>query len=219
MEPMGEWYTAPMTQPAFQSLAMPGAQVLFAPGLVPVEDRSRLLSELRAQAQWKQDYLRIQGQEIALPRLTAWHGDPGTAYGYSGVANIASPWTPALEEMRCLLGAHVDVIFNSVLLNFYRDGKDSVSWHADDEPELGTEPVIASISLGASRKFSFKHRTDKALRLDLTLSDGDVLLMRGDTQRNWLHQVPKTTKPIGERMNLTFRVVRPRRAGFSPKWG
>lgn len=197
---------------------MTDADVLYFPGLIGEDDRARLFKDLRDEAAWKQDRLRIQGHEVDLPRLTAWHGDPGTAYGYSGIENQASPWTPRMQELLCLLSRHVDASFNSVLLNLYRNGKDSVSWHADDERELGVNPIIASVSLGASRKFSFKHRTDKNKRCDLVLGDGDLLVMRGQTQVHWLHQVPKTSRPVGERMNLTFRMVRRPRPGFVPGW-
>lgn len=191
----------------FQKLSMPGADVWFAPALVPLNERARLFSQLRRQAAWKQQHITLAGRSIALPRLTAWHGDPGTAYAYSGIRNEPDPWISPLTDVRELLNFYVGTLFNSVLINLYRNGRDSVSWHADDEVELGVAPVIASVSLGASRKFSFKHRLDRSLRHDMMLEDGDVLVMRGNTQQTWLHQIPKTTLAVGERINLTFRSV------------
>lgn len=191
----------------FHSVPLPGADVWFAPGWVPMKERPRLFAEIMEQARWKQDHLTIQGQSIALPRLTAWHGEPGAAYGYSGINNEPAPWIAPLSELREELIAGLGAAFNSVLINLYRSGADSVSWHADNEAELGSEPVIASLSLGAPRKFSFKHRFDRSLRHDLTLSDGDLLVMKGSTQASWLHQVPKTKAVVGPRINLTFRMV------------
>lgn len=162
------------------------------------------LSALRKEMDWKQQSIRIKGQSIDLPRLTAWHGT--RAYRYSGIVNTPSPWTPTLDMLRLRLEQELGHTFNSALGNLYRTGKDSVGWHADDEPELGPQPVIASLSLGARRKFSFKPRLGGE-RVDYWLDHGDLLVMRGNTQRDWLHQVPKTQQPVGERLNLTFRKV------------
>ena len=140
-------------------------------------------------------------------RLTAWYGDEGAAYTYSGLKNTPVPWTGPILEVKRAVEPHCGVTFNSVLLNRYRSGQDSVSWHADDEPEFGKDPVIASVSFGETRAFQLKHKKRKELRASVELTHGSLLLMRGGTQENWLHQVPKTRRPVRERLNLTFRVV------------
>jgi alkylated DNA repair dioxygenase AlkB len=150
------------------------------------------------------------GREVTAPRLTAWFGDPHASYVYSGVRHDPVPWTPTLADLRARVERATEHAFNSVLLNFYRDGEDSVSWHSDDEPELGAQPVIASLSLGATRVFQLKHkrRADLA-RVDIELSHGSLLLMSGNCQSHWKHQIPKRrgrTRP-GPRINLTFRRV------------
>lgn len=160
--------------------------------------------------EWQERIIRIYGQDIPLPRRTAWYGDPESEYVYSGIKNKPLPWTDALSEVRAVVQEHCGVTFNSVLINRYRSGKDSVAWHADDEPELGFQPVIASVSLGATRTFRFKHKRQADLKASVALTHGSLLVMRGQTQANWLHSIPKTTKPVGERINLTFRVVRSR---------
>ena len=169
-------------------------------------DADTLFQQAQDTCAWRQEHITIQGQRIALPRMTAWHGDKG--YRYSGIANTPQPWTPVLQDIRERLGRETGVSFNSVLCNWYRTGRDSVAWHSDDEVELGTNPVIASISLGATRTFSLKRRDGAGARLDQPLAHGDLLVMRGSTQRDYLHQVPKTTKPVGDRINLTFRLIR-----------
>lgn len=184
-------------------VAMEQADVDLVRGWIPTAEAQALFDGLTREAGWKQDYIRIQGQTIALPRLTAWHGTRG--YRYSGIENLPQPWTPLLDGLRVRLAQELKTNFNSVLCNQYRDGRDSVSWHADDERELGPTPVIASISLGASRKFSFKRRD--GTRIDLMLENGDLLVMRGITQQHWLHQVPKSARVDGPRINLTFRTV------------
>lgn len=169
------------------------------------DNADRLLLEVKAQAAWKQDHIVIQGNTIALPRLTAWHGDRG--YRYSGIQNTPAAWTPALLELRDRLEKETGASFNSVLCNLYRTGQDSVAWHADDERELGPEPTIASVSLGATRKFSLKRKDGTGSRLDIALQHGDLLIMKGDTQKHWVHQLPKTKTVNTERINLTFRQI------------
>jgi alkylated DNA repair dioxygenase AlkB len=156
---------------------------------------------------WRQDVFKMYGKEMPFPRLTAWCGDDGTAYTYSGLGNIPGPWTPPILEVKRAVELPCGVTFNSVLLNRYRGGQDSVSWHADDEPEFGKNPVIASVSFGGTRLFQLKHRKRKELKASIDLTHGSLLIMRGGTQENWLHQVPKTKRPVQERVNLTFRVV------------
>ena len=159
-----------------------------------------------ASVEWEQPTIRIYGRTHNVPRLVAWFGTD--AYSYSGVRHRAAAmpeWVAAAKgEIEALTGA----TFNSVLLNYYRDGRDSVAWHADDEPELGTEPTIASWTIGASRTFAVKARNAEGPRWNVPLGDGDLLIMSGRSQLDYLHSVPKTTRPIGPRLNLTFRKVR-----------
>ncbi len=161
---------------------------------------------------WRQDRIRIHGRELPVPRLNVWYGDAGRAYSYSGIELEAHPWTPALLEIkRSVECAVAGWSSNSVLVNLYRDGRDSVAWHADDEPELGIEPVIASVSLGATRRFHMRHRERPDARLNVELVHGSLLVMRGPTQHHYTHQVPKTARLTGPRVNLTFRRVVDRR--------
>ncbi len=149
------------------------------------------------------------GRPVRVPRLVAWHGDPVAVYTYSGTEHRPLPWTPVLVRVRRRVEALTGHEFNAVLLNLYRDGRDGMGWHSDDEPELGPEPVVASASFGATRRFCLRHRRRRESRLDLPLGHGSLLLMHGATQRHWLHAVPKTRAPVGPRVNLTFRTVRP----------
>ena len=144
------------------------------------------------------------GRRVPIPRLTAWHGAAG--YVYSGIAMTPAPWNPPLLELKAVAEACAGQAFNSVLLNLYRDGRDSVSWHADNEPGLGRDPVIASVSLGATRRFQMKHRRRAGARRARPAA-GSCLVMAGATQHHWLHQVPKTSRPVGPRINLTFRAM------------
>jgi alkylated DNA repair dioxygenase AlkB len=166
-----------------------------------------LIRELRHGIDWRQEEVVVFGRRHLVPRLVAWHGDPGARYTYSGTPHEPLPWTLALERIRERVHELASCEFNAVLLNLYRDGRDGMGWHADDEVELGPDPVIASVSLGAVRRFCLRHRRRKGLRMDLSLPHGSLLLMAGTTQRHWVHAVPKTTLPVGERINLTFRRV------------
>ena len=189
-------------------LELPDAEITFHPAYFPTAVADRLFAELRDTTAWRQDSIRLYGRAVNLPRLTAWHGDPGTGYAYSGIANEPEPWTPPLLVVKRAVEPKCGVAFNSVLLNRYRTGRDSVAWHSDDEPVFGPEPVIGSVSFGATRTFQLKHRSRPALTAAVELTHGSLLVMRGPTQHHWRHRVPKTTRPVGERINLTFRVVR-----------
>jgi len=178
-----------------------GAVFLY-PDALRQADADRLFAELRGGIEWRQEVATLMGRRVAIPRLTAWHGAAG--YVYSGIRMTPAPWTPPLLELKGLAEALAGQAFDSVLLNLYRDGRDSVSWHADNEPGLGRDPVIASLSLGAVRRFQLKHRRLPE-RLTLDLPHGSCLIMAGATQHHWLHQLPKTTRPVGPRINLTFR--------------
>lgn len=190
-------------------IRLPDAEVRFYPQLFTAPEADRLFETLLAETDWTQEQIKICGKTIDIPRLTAWCGDPGKVYTYSGIRLRASPWTPALAEIKERVEKLGTERFNSVLLNRYRNGADSVAWHSDDEPELGKNPPIGSVSLGAQRKFQMKHKTDHTQKLvNIPLTHGSYLLMRGATQHHWRHQLPKTKKPVGERINLTFRTIR-----------
>lgn len=144
----------------------------------------------------------MRGKLINIPRLTAWHGSE--IYTYSGIKNEARPWTECLLEIKTAIENHTWLEFSHCLLNLYRDGKDSISWHSDDEPELGPNPIIASLSLGATRKFQTKEKATGKIT-NYELKAGELLIMPPSFQKTHLHQIPKTTKAIGARINLTFR--------------
>ncbi len=156
---------------------------------------------------WKQDSLKLYGKFIPLPRLTAWYGDPGAAYTYSGIKSEPNSWNDGLLHIKRRIEALVGSSFNCVLLNWYRDGRDSLSWHADDEKELGIDPIIASANFGATRDFQMRMNSDHDKKLTIPLKHGTLLVMRGELQRNWKHAVPKRANVDGSRFNLTFRTI------------
>jgi alkylated DNA repair dioxygenase AlkB len=182
---------------------------------LPPAQADALLADLLARVPWEVHRIRLFGRSVDSPRLSCWIGDPGAAYRYSGVLFEPHPWPPSLAALRAPLAAATGAAFDSVLANRYRDGRDAMGWHSDDEPELGPEPVIASLSLGATRRFvltartprggAAAHVTEDLERVALDLPHGSLLVMRGATQRNYRHALPRTAKPVGERVNLTFR--------------
>lgn len=186
---------------------LPDADLRLWPAAFDAATADRHYAELLAGIDWRDEELLIFGRRRAVPRRVAWHGDPGARYTYSGTAHEPRPWTPALEAIRAEVSRLAGHAFNAVLLNLYRDGRDAMGWHADDEPELGPEPVIASVSLGAERRFRLKHRRRADARLDLVLPHGSLLVMAGPTQRHWVHALPRTAAPVGARINLTFRYM------------
>jgi alkylated DNA repair dioxygenase AlkB len=173
-------------------------------GALAEADARRLFDQLMAVTPWRQEIASVMGRRVPIPRLTAWHGEVG--YVYSGIRMPPAPWNAPLLEIKAVAEACAGQGFNSVLLNLYRGGRDSVSWHADNEPGLGRDPVIAGVSLGATRRFQMKHRK-RDERLSLDLPHGSCLVMAGATQHHWLHQVSKTSRPVGPRINLTFRAM------------
>jgi alkylated DNA repair dioxygenase AlkB len=162
----------------------------------------RLIEDIK----WKQESMNMYGKKIPFPRLTAWYGDNEKPYSFSGITLQPHSWSPGLLKVKNDIEPKANVIFNSVLLNRYRDGSDSISWHTDAEKELGQNPVIASVNFGAERKFQLKHK-DTNERIDIILQHGSLLIMLGELQHYWKHQIPKTKKPLEERVNLTFRVI------------
>jgi len=184
-------------------------EVIFYKDFFNTNERD-FFKELRSHVDWKHDKIKIFGKPTPLPRLTAWYGDEGKSYVYSGIAQDPTPWTDTLLSIKKKIEEVAEVRFNSVLLNLYRDGKDSVGWHSDDEPELGENPVIGSVSFGAIRRFSLRRKETKHNKIEIDLCDGSFLLMQGKTQHCWQHQIAKTSKEVGERINLTFRIIKPK---------
>ncbi|QDG93805.1 alpha-ketoglutarate-dependent dioxygenase AlkB (plasmid) [Rhizobium sp. NIBRBAC000502774] len=193
-----------------REISLDGAHVVYNPtpdlGILPDE----LFDRLRSEIVWEQHSIQIENRIIAQPRLSSWYGD--VVHTYSTLAHVLTPhpFTPLLETIR----QHVEGIsaskFNSMLANLYRSGDDAIGWHSDNEPELGPEPLIASISLGAERRFDMRRRDDHSKTVSLILEHGSLLIMSGATQRNWQHGVARTRKVVGERINLTFRLTAPR---------
>jgi len=186
-----------------------GGWVDFQPGVF--EDHAARMDALLEELPLRVEEVVVFGKRHPTPRRTSWHGDAGCAYRYSGRLFEPAPWTPALRAIRERLRALTGVEFNSALANHYRDGGDAMGAHSDDEPELGPtrdDIRIASVSLGAPRRFVLQHRRTKDTR-EWSLGEGSVLVMGGALQHHWVHRVPRTRKPVGPRLNLTFRVVRP----------
>lgn len=193
-------------------IELPGAELRIAPTFLGAVDADAALAVLRSEIPWEQHRIRLYGREHASPRLSCWIGDAGAHYTYSRTRFEPRPWTPALDALKVKVQAACGARFNSVLANLYRDGADGMGWHADDEPELGREPVIASLSLGAPRAFAFRDRAARRQRIRLELPHGSLLLMAGQTQALYQHALPKSDRPLSARLNLTFRWVEPRAA-------
>jgi alkylated DNA repair dioxygenase AlkB len=157
---------------------------------------------------WKQDRIKLYGKDLPLPRLTSWYGDPGRCYTYSGITSKPNHWNDGLLYLKCMIERCFAVQFNSVLLNWYRDGEDYLNWHSDDERALGENPTIASANFGETRDFVLRRKDDKAQKLVIPLKHGTLLVMSGSLQHFWEHAVPKRKKVSGSRFNLTFRNVR-----------
>jgi len=191
-----------------ERVPLDGADVRYAPYIDLGTEPRTLLKELRDTVPWRQEEVLVWGKRYLQPRLVAWFGDPGKAYTYSGVSLEPERWTPLLLHIREIIEHVSGSRFNSVLLNYYRDNRDRMGLHSDDEPELGLEPTIASISLGETRTLIFKSKHHKPpLTRRLRLESGSLLIMAGGTQRNWKHGIEKETAPCGSRINLTFRKI------------
>lgn len=183
-------------------------QVLLNENFFNLKESEQIFNTLLKEIEWRHDTIKHFGKEIPLPRLTAWYGDEGKVYTYSKIRMEPLDWTPQLLEIKNRVEKVSNCTFNSVLINQYRDGHDSVAWHSDDEKELGENPVIASVSFGATRQFMLKHKTRKDVdSITIDLTSGSLLLMKDKSQECWLHQIPKTTKPVSARINLTFRTI------------
>ena len=200
------------------TINLPNAKLAYIPAWLSPQRSQQLFSALKQDVEWQQTEITLYGNKVAIPRLNAWYGDAHCGYNYSNTYFAPLPWLPIVAQLkRQVEAAFIDSIpaegvegdyFNSALINCYRGGQDSVAWHSDDEPELGKNPIVASLSLGETRAFKLRHRYNSDLPIHkMLLSEGDLLLMYGTTQHYWHHEIPKTRKPVGERINITFRRV------------
>lgn len=187
---------------------LPGAEVRLA-RLCDAREAQAWFERLHAEIPWERHRLKLFGREVDSPRLSCWVGDAVAVYTYSRVRFVPHAWTPALRELRDAVRAACAEDYNSVLCNLYRDGNDAMGWHSDSEPELGPAPSIASLSFGATRRFRLRHRRDPALRLEIALESGTLLLMTGATQRHYRHDLPRAKALREPRINLTFRRIFP----------
>jgi len=192
--------------PHWRRIRLPGADVRLARFCAALPAQA-WFARLYTEIPWQQHRLKIFGREVDSPRLSCWIGDPQAVYTYSQTRFEPQPWTPALRELREALNRICGEVYNSVLCNLYSSGHDAMGWHSDSEPELGAEPVIASLSFGATRRFRLQHKRDPALRADIALESGSLLLMAGATQRHYRHDLPRTAREVGARINLTFRHI------------
>ena len=198
-------------------IAANNAELWLFPNFIKLGQSQALFHYLQSTVAWRQDQLTMYGKLIDIPRLQAWFGDAEASYSYSGLTLKPQPWLPALAKLKTTLSEQCQAVlaesghasqlnFNSALANLYRDNQDGVAWHSDDEPELGANPVIASVSLGASREFNMKHKVSGE-KLTIPLTSGSLLLMAGETQRYWQHAILCSKKGSAPRINLTFRQI------------
>lgn len=193
---------------AGQSKGLPTEYVEYFPKLIEPFTGQQLLERFIRETPWKQQVRLMYTKEVVTPRLTAWYGDP-QAYDYQSLKKtVPLTWTPKLLMIKDLVEPLAGVQFNSVLLNYYRDGNDSVAWHSDKEDILGRNPVIASVSFGQVRSFDIRNKADHQEHYSVKLEHGSFLLMKAGLQENWEHRIAKSTRPMGPRVNLTFRVVK-----------
>ncbi len=182
-------------------------ELLLVKGFYGLEDANGLQQRLLDTLEWEAKAIKIFGKEVMQPRLMAWYGEPDAVYTYSGTTFPAKPFTHILLQIMQDIEAYTNTKFNSVLANLYRNGQDSMGWHSDDEPELGHNPTIASVSFGEERVFKLRHRKDKTLKLDVPLPHGSLLVMSGAMQHHWQHSLPKSAIAMAPRINLTFRQI------------
>lgn len=190
-----------------QTFDLPNSNIVYDSNFLDVEEANYYFDKLRNTVPWQQDDITVFGKTYAQPRLTALYGNNTKSYTYSNITMHPYVFKDEVLALKKKLEAVTPISFTTCLLNLYRDGKDSNGWHADDEKELGINPVIASISLGQERYFHLRHKNDKNLKKKILLENGSLLLMQGETQHYWQHQIPKTAKKISERINLTFRII------------
>lgn len=187
---------------------IPDASIEYYPHFFDINRANELFEKLRKEIPWQQDNITLFGKTHPQPRLTSLFGNEGKPYSYSNIVMQPHHWNPLLMFIKNEIEEACNESFTTVLLNYYRDGKDSNGWHADNEKELGRNPVIASVSFGAERFFHLQHNTIKEQKIKINLEHGSLLIMKGTTQHFWKHQIPKTAKDIGPRINLTFRIIK-----------
>jgi alkylated DNA repair dioxygenase AlkB len=192
---------------AGQSRGLPKELLEYRANFISAEESDALLAKFIAESPWKQSTQKMWDKEYLTPRLTSWHGDIGTDYSVSGKISNPNPWTPELLHLKSLVEPIAGIQFNSVLLNYYRDGNDSVAWHSDRESVLGKNPIIASMSFGQVRSFDIRNKADHSEHYSVKLEHGSFLLMKAGLQEHWEHRIAKSNKPMKARINLTFRVV------------
>ncbi len=190
------------------TLHLPDAEIIYYPQFFDKKVADTIFNQLKNEIPWQQDNIQVFGKTHPQPRLTALLGNEGKPYSYSNIKMQPHPWNLLLQKIKTNVESITDFNFTTVLLNQYRDGKDSNGWHADNEKELGINPIIASVSFGAERVFQLKHNSIKDQKKSILLEHGSLLIMKGTTQHFWKHQIPKTSKPIGSRINLTFRIIK-----------
>lgn len=181
--------------------------VTFFPSIFSIEESDVILLDLMENIEWKQEPIWMFGKKIMQPRLTALYGDPSVAYGYSGIVMNTIPWNETLIFIKSKVEEITKAKFTHVLLNYYRNGQDSMGWHRDNEKNLGKNPIIASVSFGISREFQLRRYEGKVDKKSIMLTHGSLLLMQGETQHFWEHQIPKNKKIKNPRINLTFRKI------------
>lgn len=179
----------------------------YFPNFFNRKNADRMFHAFEENIEWKQEEMQMYGKILKFPRLTAWYGDDDKPYSFSGITLKPLPWSKELLEIKKLIEPISEVEYNSVLLNLYRDGNDSISWHSDDEKELGQNPIIASVNFGAERDFQLKNKATGE-KVNIKLQHGSLLIMQGAMQHHWLHQVPKRKNVNQARVNLTFRVIK-----------
>jgi len=186
---------------------LPKELLAYHPGFIAEETSNQLLAKFINEIPWKQSTQKMWDKEYLTPSLTSWHGDIDTDYSVSGKVSNPNPWTPELLMLKEKAEQIAKIKFNSVLLNYYRDGNDSVAWHSDRENVLGKNPIIASVSFGQVRSFDIRNKQNNSEHYSVKLEHGSFLLMKAGLQEHWEHRIAKSTKPIKARVNLTFRVV------------
>ena len=189
-------------------LDLPDAEIIYYPDFVNAQEANLIFKKLLKETPWQQDEITVYGKKHLQPRLTALYGEQDKSYSYSNIKMIPNAWTPLLQKLKSKIENICDANFNVVLLNYYRNEKDGNGWHADNEKALGKNPTIASLSFGANRTFQLKHNQDKTLKRNIILENGSLLIMKGTTQECYKHQIPKSLKFIGQRINLTFRTIK-----------
>lgn len=193
----------------FQKIEIQDGELWIMPHFLDLAKSEFYFNQLYQNIDWKEEKIKMFGKTHLVPRKTAWYGDEQCTYEYSGIVCEPLPWNVELLEIKHAVEAQLNnIVFNSVLLNLYRNGNDKMGWHADDEKELGINPVIASVSLGATRRFDLKHKKLPNEKHQFQLNPGSLFVMLGTTQHYWFHQIPAQKKVLGPRINLTFRSIK-----------